>query len=279
MLKPIMKWAGGKRQLLSEIIPLIEGLMPRGATYVEPFVGGGAVLFELRPTKALINDLNGELINVYKTVRDEPEALIERLTEHARRHSKEYFYEIREWDRSEKFYERSAVDRAARTIYLNKTCFNGLYRVNAAGHFNVPFGRYNNPSIVDEQSLRAVGEYLRQNDVTICNGDYRALFDRLDGNFFVYFDPPYQPLSRSSNFTSYTQAGFDYNRQVELRDLCCRLRAEEIFFVESNSDCAEVRELYADFEMRTVRATRAINSAAGRRGAINEVLIYYGRRD
>ncbi len=277
MLKPILKWAGGKRQLLDEIIPLIERLMPRDATYVEPFVGGGAVLFALQPSKAIINDLNGELINVYKTVRDEPDALIDRLIEHESRHSEEYFYEIRSWDRSENFLERSTVERAARTIYLNKTCYNGLHRVNAAGYFNVPFGRYNNPSIVNEPSIRAMSEYLRQNDVTILNGDYRALFARLDEKIFVYFDPPYQPLSRSSNFTSYTQAGFDYERQIELRDLCGRLRAENIFFVESNSDCAEIRELYRNFEMRTVRATRALNSAKDRRGAINEVLIYYGR--
>ena len=276
MLKPILKWVGGKRQLLSEIVPLIERLIPRGATYVEPFVGGGAVLFSLRPSRALINDLNGELINVYRTVRDDPDGLIERLIEHQRHHCEEYFYRIRALDRSEEYSSMPAVERAARTIYLNKTCYNGLYRVNAAGQFNAPFGRYEHPSIVDEQSIRAVGEYFRSNDVTICNEDYRALIERLDGNFFVYFDPPYYPLSATASFTSYTDGGFDRARQIELRDLCERLRSRNIFFVESNSDCDEIRALYKDFSIRTVRALRTVNSAGDRRGAINEVLIYYG---
>lgn len=274
-LKPILKWLGGKRQLLSEIIPLIGRLKPRGATYVEPFVGGGAVLFSLRPSRAIINDLNGELINVYRTVRDDPDGLIERLIEHQREHSEEYFYRIRALDRSEKYLSMTAVERAARTIYLNRTCYNGLYRVNASGQFNAPFGRYKNPSIVDEPRLRAVGEYLRENDVTICNEDYRALLERLEGNFFVYFDPPYYPLSATASFTSYTDGGFDRERQVELRDVCRRLRSKKIFFIESNSDCDAIRNLYEGFEIKTVQATRAINSAGDRRGAINEVLIYY----
>ncbi len=276
MLKPILKWVGGKRQLLSEIVPLIERMIPRGATYVEPFAGGGAVLFSLRPTKAIINDLNSELINVYRTVRDDPDGLIERLIEHRQNHCEEYFYRIRALDRSEEYSSMSAVERAARTIYLNRTCYNGLYRVNAAGQFNAPFGRYKNPSIVDEPRLRAVGEYLRSSDVVICNEDYRALIDRLDGNFFVYFDPPYYPLTATASFTSYTDGGFDCERQVELRDVCRRLRAENIFFIESNSDCDAIRNLYEGFEIKTVRATRAINSVGARRGAIDEVLIYYG---
>ncbi len=177
-LKPFLKWVGGKRQLLGELVPLIKSMCPNSATYVEPFLGGGAVLFALQPSKAIVNDLNSELINVYEVVRDEPDGLIELLTEHERLHCEEYFYRVRALDRAENFSELSNVERAARMIYLNRTCFNGLYRVNSAGYFNVPFGRYKNPAIVNEQTLRAASEYLKSNDVTICNEDYRTLLER-----------------------------------------------------------------------------------------------------
>ena len=278
MLKPIVKWAGGKRQLLSELIPLIEELRPRDSTYVEPFVGGGAVLFKLQPIRALINDLNFDLINVYNVVRDHVEELISMLKIHEFNHCKEYFYMIRALDRSKHYGSMNNVERAARIIYLNRTCYNGLYRVNASGYFNVPFGRYVRPNIVNEATLRAASTYLRNNDVTILNSDYRSLIDRLESNSFVYFDPPYQPLSVSSSFTAYTDAGFDYARQIELRDVCLGLMERNIPFVESNSDCEEIRELYKGFEVRTVQATRALNRDVCKRGAINELMIYYRRR-
>ena len=278
LVAPVLKWVGGKRQLLHEILPLIEELMPRGATYVEPFLGGGAVLFALQPAKAIVCDLNSELINVYIVVRDEPDELLERLEEHARLHCEEYFYRVRAMDRAANFSLLPNVERAARLIYLNRTCYNGLYRVNAAGYFNVPFGRYKLPMIVNEETLRAASAYLRNNDVTIGNEDYLDVLGRLDGNCFVYIDPPYMPLTASSSFTKYTGGGFDFDRQRELRDACRQLRARNIPFVESNSDCEAIRELYSDFEIGTVRATRAINSVGSRRGEINEVLIYYRRR-
>ena len=278
MIRPIVKWLGGKRQLLNEIIPLIEELRPRGSIYVEPFLGGGAVLFELQPSRAVVNDLNVELINVYQIVRDQTDELIAELKRHERNHGKDYFYEVRAWDRSKQYGSMSAVERAARIIYLNRTCYNGLYRVNKAGKFNVPFGRYVNPLIVDEQNIRAVAEYFRSNDVTILSGDYRSVVEQLNGNAFIYFDPPYQPLSATSYFTSYTDKNFLYDQQVELRDLCVELRAKDIPFVESNSDCAEIRDLYRDFEIKTVHATRTLNRDGDKRGAINEVLIYYRRR-
>ena len=278
MIRPIVKWLGGKRQLLNELVPLIEELRPRGAIYVEPFLGGGAVLFELQPSKAIINDLNVELINVCRTVRDQTDELIAALKRHERNHGKDYFYEVRAWDRSEQYESMNAVERAARIIYLNRTCYNGLYRVNKAGQFNVPFGRYVRPLIVDEQNIRAVAEYLQHNDVTILSGDYRSVVEQLNGNAFIYFDPPYQPVSATSYFTSYTDKNFLYAQQAELRDVCVELRAKNIPFVESNSDCAEIRELYRDFEIKTVQATRALNSVGSKRGAINEVLIYYRRQ-
>lgn len=277
-LKPIVKWLGGKRQLLNELIPLMEELRPRGSIYVEPFLGGGAVFFDRQPSKAIVNDLNVELINVYRIVRDQPDELIAALKRHALNHCKDYFYEVRNWDRSAQYGNMNAVERAARLIYLNRTCYNGLYRVNKAGQFNVPLGRYKNPRIVDEDKLRAVGEYLRNNDVTILNEDYASMLARLDGNIFVYLDPPYYPLSATSNFTSYTDKNFLYDQQVELRDVCIALREKNIPFVESNSDCAEIRDLYKDFEYKTVRATRVLNRDADKRGAVNELLIYYRRR-
>ena len=264
--------------MLNEIIPLIEELRPRGSIYVEPFLGGGAVLFELQPSRAVVNDLNVELINVYQIVRDQTDELIAELKRHERNHGRDYFYEVRAWDRSKQYGSMSAVERAARIIYLNRTCYNGLYRVNKAGKFNVPFGRYVNPLIVDEQNIRAVAEYFRSNDVTILSGDYRSVVEQLNGNAFIYFDPPYQPLSATSYFTSYTDKNFLYDQQVELRDLCVELRAKDIPFVESNSDCAEIRDLYRDFEIKTVHATRTLNRDGDKRGAINEVLIYYRRR-
>lgn len=278
MLKPVVKWVGGKRQLLHEIIPLIKMIRPRFTTYVEPFLGGGAVLFALRPSKAIVNDLNDELINVYRTVRDDPDRLIELLSEHQREHSEEYFFRIRELDRSEEYSSMTAVERAARTIYLNRTCFNGLYRVNAAGYFNVSFGRYKHPNIVNASAIRTMAEYLQHNGITFCNEDYLAVLDRLDRKKFVYLDPPYMPLSDSSSFTGYTEGGFNYEQQISLRDACNELRQRKISFIESNSDCEAIRELYKDFTIKTVQAKRNVNSIADKRGEINEVLIYYDPR-
>lgn len=274
--KPILKWVGGKRQLLHSIVPLIDSLRPRDSIYVEPFLGGGAILFSLRPSRAIVNDLNRELIELYETVRDHVDELIAALEIHRQNHCEEYFYRIRALDRSENFSSLSSIERAARTIYLNKTCFNGLYRVNASGFFNVPFGRYKQPSIVDAENLRAVSNYFRSAEVEFRCEDYRSLLERLDGDCFVYLDPPYAPLTQSSSFTNYTRGGFGLDDQLELRDECLRLRSKKIPFVESNSDCEAIRELYKDFSIETVRAKRAVNSVASKRGEINEVLIYYG---
>lgn len=271
LLSPMLKWVGGKRQLLSDITPMINR---KCSVYVEPFIGGGAVLFNLQPKNAIINDYNKELINVYKTVRDNLDELVELLKIHEDKNSSDYYYEIRALDRENEFNHMSSVEKAARIIYLNKTCYNGLYRVNSAGQFNSPYGRYKNPNIVNEPVLRAISKYFNTNDIKINNGDYKDVLKGLDTGAFVYLDPPYMPISSSSSFTGYTEGGFNYSSQVELKEECDKLTEQGIRFVQSNSDCPEIRELYRNYKIKTVKAKRAINSVAKKRGEINEVLIY-----
>jgi DNA adenine methylase len=273
LLRPILKWVGGKRQLLDEILPLI----PNCSTYVEPFVGGGAVLLAKQPRKAIINDSNSELINVYECVRDDPDVLLELLQKHANLNDADYFYRIRALDRDPGFKDRSKVERAARVIYLNKTCFNGLYRVNSAGQFNSPYGRYENPAIVNEPVVRALHDYLTNNIKILC-GDYQNALKGLRKGSFVYFDPPYMPISSSASFTGYTEGGFGLEEQKRLKENCDKLLKRGIPFIESNSDCEAIRQLYKgdNYEIRTVKATRSINSKASKRGAINEVIICGG---
>lgn len=271
-LKPILKWVGGKRQLLHEIMPLIPDNI---SVYVEPFVGGGAVLFEYQPKRAIINDYNEELMNVYKVIKESPDELIKILITHKENNSKKYFYTIRAVDREEDYMEKfSNVERAARTIFLNKTCYNGLYRVNSKGQFNTPYGRYKNPNIVDEQLIYAISEYFNKNDITIMNSDYRDALKNLNKDSFVYFDPPYLPISDSSSFTSYTQNGFTLEQQIELKEQCDILHQNGIKFLLSNSDHPFIRDLYKDYHIKTVHAKRAINSKANKRGEIKEVLVY-----
>lgn len=271
-ISPILKWVGGKRQLLTDIIPLIN---KNCSTYVEPFVGGGAVFFELQPRKAIINDYNAELINVYEVIRDFPEELISILEEHNRKNTEEYFYNLRALDRNPEYAAMSNILKAARIIYLNKTCYNGLYRVNAAGQFNSPYGKYKNPNIVNAATIRAMSQYLKNPKITIKQGDYREVLKGLRKGAFVYLDPPYMPISSSSSFTGYTENGFSYEQQVELKNECEKLKEKGIPFLQSNSDCPEIRELYKEYDIRTVQAKRSINSNANKRGEISEVLIYY----
>ena len=268
VLKPILKWVGGKRQLLDDILPLI----PQCSTYVEPFVGGGAVLLSLQPKKAVINDYNAELINVYVCVRDHLEELLEMLERHKELNSAGHFYKVRALDREPGFGDLPPVERAARIIYLNKTCYNGLYRVNSAGQFNSPYGKYKNPAIVNEPVVRAMSTYLNGGVKILC-GDYGQALKGLRKGAFVYLDPPYMPISSSSSFTGYTEGGFGYDEQVRLKEECDKLASKGIHFMQSNSDRPEIRALYSDYEILTVKAKRAINSRGNRRGEINEVLI------
>ena len=274
-LAPIVKWAGGKRQLLPTIRPLLPKKLARH-TYCEPFMGGGALLWALHPKRAIANDLNVELMNMYSVVRDTPHELIAHLQQHE--NTPEYFYNLRMQDRDPHFAERSALERASRFIYLNKTCYNGLFRVNNAGEFNSPYGHYKRPNIVNAPTILAVSEYLRQNGITLSNSDYQAVLDALPPDAFVYLDPPYHPLSETSSFTGYVQGGWKTADQTRLRDACRALDARNIPFMQSNSDTPLIRELYSEFHITTVQAVRAVNSKGAGRGAINELIIRnYGR--
>lgn len=268
-ISPVLKWVGGKRQLLPSLLPLVPNTY---TTYCEPFVGGGALLFSIQPKHAIINDVNKELINVYETVRDDVEGVISALKEC--KNTPEFFYEIRSFDRNiEKYASLSNVERATRIIYLNKTCFNGLYRVNRKGAFNVPFGAYKNPQIVDEDTLRAASEYFQENEIIFCNKDYRDVLEQLSSESFVYLDPPYDIVSKTSSFVGYAKGGFDRDQQVQLRDACVSLTKKGIKFMLSNSATDFIKELYSDFDIKIVKANRAINSDSSKRGKVEEVIV------
>lgn len=270
LVVPFLKWVGGKRQLISEI----KELLPKrrgNLTYYEPFIGGGALLFDLQPKRAIINDYNEELINVYRIIRDYPDELIEDLKRHE--NTAEYFYKLRAIDRSPAFSNLTNIQRASRVIYLNKTCYNGLYRVNNAGEFNSPFGKYKNPNIVNAPVIKAVSKYLKTNDIHISHGDYESCLTNISPNSFVYLDPPYHPISDSSNFTGYIQGGWTEEDQVRLRNVCNCLTEKGIKFLLSNSSADFVKEIYKEYNIHIVKATRAINSDSKKRGQIDELLI------
>jgi DNA adenine methylase len=267
---PLLKWVGGKRQIMSSIIALLPKDI-KTCQYVEPFVGGGAVLFYLQPKKAITNDFNAELINVYRVVKNHLDALITDLKKHE--NNTEYFYKIRNVDRIPDYKNLTDIERASRIIYLNKTCFNGLYRVNNAGQFNSPFGNYKNPNIVNEPTLRAVSKYLNENDVELLNEDYETILNKLKQNTFVYLDPPYHPISVNSNFTGYVQGGWDKSDQIRLREACDKLNDRGIKFLLSNSSANFIKEQYKHYDIIIVKANRAINSDATNRGEVDELLI------
>ena len=274
LVAPVVKWVGGKRQLLDEITPL---LPKRITSYCEPFLGGGAVLFSIQPTRAIVNDLNQDLITVYEVIRDDVESLLESLKKHE--NTAEYFYAIRDMDRDKEVYQAmSKVERASRLIYLNKTCFNGLYRVNKKGLFNVPIGLYKKPLICDEKNLRAVSEKLQ--NVTIVCGDYRESSAFIDDNTFVYFDPPYRPITDTASFTAYTENLFNDEEQIELAKFVDDMRRKGAKIVISNSDPKNSNteddffdNIYSCYKIKRVEATRMINCNSEARGKIKELLI------
>ena len=269
-LQPFTKWTGGKRQLL----PVIRELMPKTYNrYFEPFVGGGALFFDLAPKNAVINDFNAELINCYQQIKDNPQELIEILKVHQEYNSKEYYLDLRSADRDERIDMMSEVQRAARILYMLRVDFNGLYRVNSKNQFNVPYGRYKNPKIVDENLVSAISTYLNNNQIEIKKGDFeKAVLDVQPGDF-VYFDPPYIPLSETSAFTSYTHEGFSYDDQVRLRDTFKKLSDTGAYVILSNSSSFLVEELYRDFNIHYVEATRTNGAKSSSRGKISEIIV------
>ena len=258
---PVLKWAGGKSRLLEQLLPLLPERVDR---YFEPFFGGGAMFFRLQPGRALLSDLNEELVNVYACVRDRVEELIAHLGRH--RYEPNYYYRQRALDPA----SLPALERASRTIYLNRTCFNGLYRVNRRGQFNVPIGRYDNPTICHPDRLRAVSGVLR--GVDIWAADYQDALEEAQAGDFVYFDPPYQPLTRTANFTSYTATDFGEADQRALAASAAALDRRGVRWMLSNSDTPLVRELYAPFRLDTVVAPRAISRSPAGRAGVTEVV-------
>jgi DNA adenine methylase len=273
-LKPFLKWAGGKRQLL----PDIRGHLPpdiANRTYYEPFVGAGAVLFDLRPEKAFINDSNAELILTYRVIRYYIEEIIAALAIHREKYCTDWYYAVRDQDRDAESYRKMGdVEKAARLIFLNKTCYNGLYRVNSRGCFNVPFGRYENPLICDEPLLRLVHRYLHGAEIVFTHDDFAETVKKPDPLAFVYFDPPYHSPDKG-NFTAYQAGAFGEAEQLRLRDAYLELSGQGIPCLLSNADTPFIRKIYGGrgLNIHGVLAKRAINSNPKGRGVTGEVLI------
>lgn len=268
LVRPFLKWAGGKRQLLPELRKYIPS---RYNTYYEPFVGGGALFFDLQRKRAVINDTNAELLNCYIVIRDAVEELIAALEQH--RNEEAYYYALRDWDRAHDFAARPAVERAARVIFLNKTCYNGLFRVNSQGQFNVPFGRYKAPTIVDTAVLRAVSKYLNNNVITMLNVDFAEAVRGAKRGDFIYFDPPYDPVSDTASFTSYDVNGFSRAEQIRLKGVVDELTQRGCKVLLSNAYTSFIADLYKNYTCIKVGASRAINSHAQGRGKVDEILV------
>ena len=287
--KPFVKWVGGKTQLLGEVEKSLPGNFDsiEDAVYVEPFVGGGAVLFWILQkypniSQAVINDINPDLINVYKVIKDTPDALISLLRQY-----QDSYIGLDDEDRKElylanrKTFNQKAVSKeemAALFIFLNRTCFNGLYRVNSKGEFNVPYGKYANPRICDEANLLAVSRLLQK--VKILCGDFSDTLQYASAKSLFYFDPPYKPLSETSSFTSYAKEGFNDEEQKRLGAFCLEISKKHAMFVASNSDPQGVNpkedffdKVYSTFQIRKVQATRMINANPNGRGKLSEIMI------
>lgn len=271
LAQPFLKWAGGKRQLLPEIQKVLPKTFRR---YFEPFVGAGALLFNLQHRNTVINDFNAELINCYRTIKREPEALIRLTQQHP--HTMEEFYRLRALDRRPDFQQLSNLERAARIIYLNKTCYNGLFRVNSRGQFNVPFGDYVNPRIIEAPVIRAVSIYLNEANVEILQGDFADAVKGAKQGDFIYFDPPYDPLSDTSSFTGYSLNSFNRKAQKRLKETCDQLCDRGCKVLVSNSATDFIRNLYDNirYTIKEVEANRNINSVGSGRRKISELLIF-----
>lgn len=264
--RPFLKWAGGKTQLLPALLKRAPTSYNR---YLEPFLGGGALYFSMQPRAAYLADFNPELINCFEVVRSNLAELKEELKKY--RYDKDMFYEVRELDRQADYTSTSTVARAARFIYLNKTCFNGLYRVNSKGHFNVPFGAYKDPTILDAPNLTACSNALQS--AVLKTGSFEEIIDVAEKGDFVYFDPPYAPTSETADFTQYVSGGFDESSQELLLLTCLKLHQKGVHWMLSNSNTNIIQELYRGFKVETVEAGRSINSKAEKRGPILELII------
>lgn len=272
--QPFIKWVGGKRGLLTQIL---DKFPTEFNNYHEPFLGGGAVFFELYSRGLLKNktiylsDINTELINTYEVVKNNPDTLIKNLECLKKQHSKTFYYEIRALDRKKNFKQLPSIERATRFIYLNKTCFNGLYRVNKKGYFNTPMGSYENPNIADRNTILNASKVLQH--TIISNESFSEVINNTNKNDLVYFDPPYYPLNATSSFTTYDSNGFLEEEQVTLHKIFEILHDKKVNSVHSNSNTAFIKKLYKNYDINFVQANRFINSKSNGRGKISEVLI------
>lgn len=270
--KPIVKWAGGKRQLIDK---LLEHMPKKYNNYFEPFVGGGALLFELMPKNATINDVNQELLAIYRCLANDKwfKFMIGDLEEHEKKHSENYYYEIREIDRNPDFENLPIWKRASRAIYLNKSCFNGLYRVNSNGYFNVPSGKKEKIHTYDKENIVKLHNYFMSGNVTILEGDFAKAVEKAKSGDFVYFDPPYDPFDDKETFTSYTKFNFSKDDQKRLADLFKELSTKGVYVMLSNHNTKYINELYEGFNIYVVNAKRMINADSKGRGNVEEVII------
>lgn len=272
LARPFIKWAGGKKKL----VPTLKKHLPKEYEnsrnfYYEPFFNGWAFFFALQSNKAVINDINPEVINCYKVIKNSVDELIEDLKQH--KYEEDYFYAIREWDRNENYQDKTPVQRASRFIYLNKTCYNGLYRVNSKGQFNAPFGKYKNPLILDIDNLRRVNHYLNTNQVVILNLDFQEAVKNAKKGDFIYLDPPYDPVSQSANFTGYHSTGFGREEQIRLKKTFDDLTSRGCYLLLSNAYTDFIVDLYKNYKQTLVTANRVINSKADKRGKVYEILV------
>ena len=270
-IRPFVKWAGGKRQIIDKLIKYAPKKFNK---YYEPFVGGGAFLFELEPKYAVINDYNIELINVYNCIKDKNKykKVLKILDDYEIKNSKEFYYEIRNMDRDKSLYNKlSDIEKCARTIYLNKACFNGHYRVNSKNEFNVPFNQKEKVNTYDKDNVELISLYLRNNDITILNGDFEDAVKSAKANDFIYFDPPYD--SDTDTFTSYTNSGFNRDDQIRLSEIFKKLDKKGCYVMLSNHNTKLINELYRDYNIHVIMAKRNINSNGKGRGTIEEVII------
>jgi DNA adenine methylase len=268
MIKPFLHWVGGKRQLL----PLIKQYIPKQYNvYYEPFLGAAAVLFDIQPKIAVVNDFNSELVNCYESIRDDLVNVIGRLELFPE--DEESYYKIRSMDRDIGWKNSDNSFKAARTIYLNKTCFNGLYRVNSKGQFNVPYGKHKKKFEIEKDTLVDVSTYLNNTSISILNTDFSQAIKGADKGDFIYFDPPYDPVSDTSNFTSYTTEGFDKKDQTRLFYTFKELSDRGCYCMLSNAGTDFIKDLYKEFKIVEVQATRVLNCKGDKRGKVSEVLI------
>lgn len=271
-IKPFVKWAGGKAQILDEI----KSRLPQNfKTYFEPFIGGGALFFNLVPTSAVISDYNEELMSAYRSFQDTNlyTLMIEKIVKHEENHNEDYYYEVRGLDRSEDYNDFPLHEKAARLIYLNKACFNGLYRVNSKGYFNVPSGKKKAVNAYNQLLFDDIHEYLSNPQIKVSSGDFADAVKEAKAGDFVYFDPPYDTFEDQSNFTTYTKDRFGKDEQKRLADVFKELSDRGVYVMLSNHNTAFIRELYDDFNIEVIKARRAINAKGDGRGEVEEVII------